>query len=512
MKTASGSAGAASRSHQDPAGAPPRRHTRRTLAVVPRAESGAERALGRTLLGLAVAAIAVALTTLLLYPLREVAPAVSLGVVYLLGVMLVASVSNVWLGVLTAVAGAAAYNFFHIPTTGRLTISEGENWVALGVFFLAAIFAAELAQRARRRAEEAEQRRREAVLAAEMAQLLLRGNDLGEALVAVGERVSEALGLSTASIELGNSEVGEHQRGFALRDGPRQLATLVVPRDAAEPTLRRLQDRVVPALEALLAAAVERDELLSDRVEAAALRRTDTLKTALLRAVSHDLRSPLTAIRAAAEPLRDGSLGTAAQAEMASVVIEEAVRLSRLIDNLLDLSRLEAGAAEPRPAPCDIAEVIHVAADDLRLAPSAFRLQIADDMPEVEADPVQLQRAFANLFENAHHHSGGHPVIVRASGLHDRVLVRVVDRGPGIPAAERQRVFEPFFRSDTDGTGHRGSGLGLAIVRGFVEGNGGRVWVESSPEHGTSFVLEFPLSRRPPSAPATGRVSSAIHA
>jgi two-component system, OmpR family, sensor histidine kinase KdpD len=269
----------------------------------------------------------------------------------------------------------------------------------------------------------------------------------------------------------------------------------VVPQGTAEPTLRRLQERVVPALEALLAAAVEREELLSDRVEAVALRRTDVLKTALLRAVSHDLRSPLTAIRAAAEPLRDGSLDQDERSEMSSVVIDEAVRLSRLIDKLLDLSRLEAGATAPRLTPCDVAEVIFAAIDELRPPLSAFRLQIADHMPEVEADPVQLQRAFANVFENAHHHSEGHPVIVRASALHDRVLVRVVDRGPGIPAAEQDRVFEPFFRSESDGSGHRGSGLGLAIARGFVEVNGGRIWLESSPGQGTSFVLEFPIDR-----------------
>ena len=462
----------------------------------------AETQIGRTAVGLAVGALAIALTTLLLYPLREVAPAVSLGVVYLLGVLLVASIWGVRLGVLTAVAGAAAFNFFHIPSTGRFTITDAENWVALAVFFLAAVFAAELAQRARQRAEEAERRRREADLAAEMARLLLRGNAVSDSLATVGQRISEALGLSSVSIKLGVREAGESQLGFPLNEGPRQLATLVVPLSTAEPTLRRLRERVVPALEALLAAAVEREELLSDRVEAVALRRTDVLKTALLRAVSHDLRSPLTAIRAAAEPLRDGSLDQEERSEMSSVVIEEAVRLSRLIDKLLDLSRLEAGATEPRLTPCDVAEVIHAAVDELRPPLSAFRLQIADDMPELEADPVQLQRAFANVFENAHHHSGGHPVIVRASALHDRVLVRVVDRGPGIPSAERERVFEPFFRSDSDGTGHRGSGLGLAIARGFVEANGGRVWLESSPGQGTSFVLEFPIDRSASTAPA----------
>lgn len=468
--------------------------------MVPK-ESGAESEIRRTVVGVVVAVTAIALTTLLVYPLREVAPAVSLGVVYLLAVLLVASIWGVWLGVLTALASAAAFNFFHIPSTGRFTITDAENWVALVVFFLAAIFTAELAQRARLRAEEAEQRRREADLAAEMAQLLLRGSALDDSLSTVGERVARALGLQSAVIELGVNQAGEGEVGFPLREGARQLGTLVVPSAMAESTLSRLEQRVVPALEALLAAAVERDELLGDRVEAAALRRTDVLKTALLRSVSHDLRSPLTAIRASAEPLRDGDLDQEGRGELASVVLEEAVRLSRLIDNLLDLSRLEAGAAEPRLTSCDLAEVIDDAIDELRVPASAFRLRIADDVPEIEADPVQLQRAFANLLENAYNHSGGHPVLVRASELHNRVLIRVVDRGPGIHTAERERVFEPFFRSDADRADHRGSGLGLAIVRGFVEGNGGRVWVESSPEHGTSFVLEFPLDA-PTSSPA----------
>jgi two-component system, OmpR family, sensor histidine kinase KdpD len=460
--------------------------------------SAAQGVIGRGAVGLVVAAFAIALATLLIYPLREVAPAVSLGVVYLLVVLLIASIWGMRVGVVTAVVAAAAFNFFHIPSTGRFTIAEAENWVALGVFFLAAVLAAELAQRARQRAEEAERRRREADLSAEMARLLLRGDAVSDSLATVAQRIAQALGLGSVSIELGVEEP-EDKLGLPLGDGPTQLATLIVPRDTAEPALRRLQERVVPSLEALLAAAVEREELLSDRVEAAALRRTDVLKTALLRAVSHDLRSPLTAIRAAAEPLRAGNLDPEERSEMASVVIEEAMRLSRLIDKLLDLSRLEAGATEPRFAACDIAEVIHAAVDELRPPIEPFRLQLADEMPEIEADPVQLQRALANVLENAHHHSVGLPVMVRASALHDRVAIRVVDRGPGIPSAERERVFEPFFRSNNDRTAHRGSGLGLAIARGFVEGNGGRIWVESTSGQGTTFVLEFPIEPSGPS-------------
>ena len=271
-----------------------------------------------------------------------------------------------------------------------------------------------------------------------------------------------------------------------------------------ETTLRRIQERIVPALEALLAAAIERDELLGNRVETAALRRSDVVKTALLRAVSHDLRSPLTAILTAIDPLSEGSLPDDERRELAAVIREEAQRLSRLIDNLLDLSKLEADAAEPRREAIDVGEVIGAAIDDLHLPADSFALQVSDGMPFINADAAQLERAFANLFENSARHANGQPVIVRAWALHNRILMRVVDRGPGIPPAQRERVFEPFYRSGTDRTGHRGSGLGLAIARGFVEANGGKVWVESLPGQGTSFVLEFPLEhvRQPAAEPA----------
>ena len=152
--------------------------------------------------GAVVAALAVAATTALVYPLAEVAPVVALGVVYLVAVLLVSSVWGGWLGAATALASALAFNFFHIPPTGRFTISEGENWVALGVFFIAALVASTLAERARVRTREAQERRQEADLAAEMARLLLRGTSLDEALPAVAQRLAHALELPSAAIEL----------------------------------------------------------------------------------------------------------------------------------------------------------------------------------------------------------------------------------------------------------------------------------------------------------------------
>jgi two-component system sensor histidine kinase KdpD len=454
--------------------------------------------------GVLIGLLAIAATTALVYPLKQIAPPLALGVVYLLAVLLVASLWGAWLGTATAVGSALAFNFFHIPPVHRFTIREGQNWVALAVFFVTAIVASELAKRARGRAEEADQRRREADLAAEMARLLLRSDNLHGALGDVSHRLAQTLGLSSAAIELRAVDAEERRLAFPLREGPSQIGTLLVPAGLPETTLRRIQERIVPALEALLAAAIERDELLGNRVETAALRRSDVVKTALLRAVSHDLRSPLTAILTAIDPLSEGTLPDDERRELASVIREEAQRLSRLIDNLLDLSKLEANAAEPRRAAIDVGEVIGAAIDDLHLPVEAFALQVSDGLPFINADAAQLERAFANLFENSARHSNGQPVIVRAWALHNRILMRIVDRGPGIPPAQRERVFEPFYRSGTDRTGHRGSGLGLAIARGFVEANGGKVWVESLPGQGTSFVLEFPLEhvRQPSAEPA----------
>ena len=247
----------------------------------------------------------------------------------------------------------------------------------------------------------------------------------------------------------------------------------------------------------MLGAALERDALQREVVETRALRRSDVLKTALLRAVSHDLRSPLTAILAAAEALGSTSLRADERGELvADIVGEAAQRLSRLVDNLLDLSRLEAAHAPSRASSgARSRRSCCAAVDDVALPPGTFALAIDPDLPLIRADAAQLERAFANLLENAARYSGGHPVSVRARAVGARILVRVVDRGPGIPPAEqRARSSSRSTARPAIADGHRGSGLGLAIVEGFVEANGGRVWVESLPGQGTTFVVELPVA------------------
>ena len=481
--------------------------------------------------GVLVAVGLVAFCTLLIYPLKQVTPVVSLGVVYMLAVLIVSITWGVWLGVGASLLSALAFNYFHLPPVGRLTISNGDNWVALIAFLVVAMLASSVAEVTRARAREAAERRREADLAAEMARLLLGGRRLSEDLPTAAARLSQVLELPSAAIELDAVEGDERRVAFPLRDGPRRLGTLLVPIDTSEATLRRLQERIVPALESLLGAALERESLLADVVETAALRRADVVKTALLRAVSHDLRSPLTAISAAADAVGSASLSGQERLEMAAIIQQEARRLSRLVDNLLDLSRLEAGAAEPHVVWSSVEEVLRAALADISPVEHDFSLSIDRDLPLVSVDPVQMERAFVNVLENARRHSGGHPVSVRARAVRslagapaaqairseedsstafdtglaplraptgapagDRLVVRVVDRGPGIPPAQLERVFEPFYRAGTPQGGHRGSGLGLAIARGFTESNGGRLHVESLPGQGATFVFELPLA------------------
>lgn len=183
---------------------------------------------------------------------------------------------------------------------------------------------------------------------------------------------------------------------------------------------------------------------------------------------------------------------------------EETTRLTGLIDDLLDLSRLEAGAAEPRREWIALDDVLRAAGEHAG-GPLSFALD--PELPLVRADAAQLERAFANVLQNAVRHSGGHPVSVRARAVGGRLVVRIVDRGPGIPTAQLDRVFEPFFSSGGERTGGaRGSGLGLAIARGFVEAGGGKLRAESLPGQGASFVCELPLEPVPaPRAEPTAR-------
>jgi two-component system sensor histidine kinase KdpD len=439
------------------------------------------------------AATSVGLATAAIFALDEVAPVMSLSVVYLVAVLVVSTYWGLALGVATSVASALAFNFFFLPPVRRLTISDSRDVVALLAFLTVALVASTMAETARARATEAEERRREADLGAEMARTLLGGPGLSESLAMVSRRLAEVLDARSITIELAEVPSDERRASIPLTDGEVRIGTLVLPADLPEHQQARVRRRVVPALESILAAALARERLQAEVVETAALRRSDDMKTAVLRSVSHDLRTPVTAMLAGIRALRSASVTGAERQEVESDIAAAASRLSVLIDKLLDLARLQAGTAAPRRTWCSVDEVLREAAEHSGGPDGELRLSIDAGLPLVRADAAQLERAFANLLENALRYGNGLPVSVRARAVGQRLMVRIVDRGPGIPRHEQERIFTPFYRGEGTARTVSGSGLGLAIAKGFVEANGGRISVESLPGQGTTFVIELPI-------------------
>jgi two-component system sensor histidine kinase KdpD len=438
------------------------------------------------------------LATLAIYPLSRVAPVVSLSVVYLPAVVVVSAFWGLWLGLATAIASAAAFNFFHLSPVGHFAIADGRNWVALAAFTVVAIATGLIGELARTRAEEADERRREADLAAQLAQILLGGARVDDALALAAQRLAVAIGVGAAAIELHEVTVGERQVAFSLGERGQRVGTLVLPATITPGQRAWVAERLVPPLESILAAALHRAQLQAEVVETAALRRSDEMKTAVLRSVSHDLRTPVTAILTAIAALDPGRATPDGVREVREVVTNAGTRLARLIEKLLDLTALESGTLAPRSDWYSIEEVLSEAIAGVESAAEVFQLSLDPDIPLLQGDPGQLERAFGNLLENAARYSEGKPVSVRARCIDARVRVRVVDQGPGISLREQERIFLPFYRSPDAGTLHQGSGLGLAIAQGFIEAGGGSIRVESLPGQGTSFVVDLPIGDAPP--------------
>jgi two-component system, OmpR family, sensor histidine kinase KdpD len=419
------------------------------------------------LVGVPAAAGAVAVVSALVEVLEPHVPVLSLGVLYVFAVLPVAVLWGTQLALAASVASMLAFNWFFLPPKHTFQLRDGANWLALAVYCVTAVVVGFLAARARRRSADAEQRRREASLLADAAADLLRGTPEERALEKAAEPLAAALGVEALRIVPGAHAPEAGERALPMRD----VATVLV--DSELDVDDAVAARVLPALGALFA-------VQADALEAEALRRSDTLKTALLRSVSHDLRSPLTAILAAAGALTNAelSLDDADRAELSNAIRQEAERLNRVVGDLLDLSRLEAGAAEPHLELWSADELVGQALD----GNARVQVELDDAAPPVRVDGAQVERALANLIGNALKFSPpDSPVFVRVEHGSTELRFHVLDHGPGIRDADRESLFRPF---------HSG-GLGLAIARGFAEVNGGAVWAQEDPTGG-HFVLALP--------------------
>jgi two-component system, OmpR family, sensor histidine kinase KdpD len=450
------------------------------------------------------ALVAITVASLAVAVLDGLTSAANLRVIYLLAVLFVAIRRDEATAIATAIGSVLALNFFFVEPRHQLRISHSEDVVALAVFLVAALVVGRLAAQARERAEQAESRERlarvrevEARLIARVASEVLAGASIEDRLSEMAAGSTDESGRPLIRVDL-RPVPAKADDEYAVRLSTAQRSGwLYVRRDSGWE--QDDAERLAAALARLLDVALERERLAVQSADAEAARRADVAKTAVLHAVSHDFRSPLTAITTAASGLREGELSERDREDLVNVVETESQRLARMVTDLLDLSKIQANAVDPRADWVDLRDVVGGAAAQVRAAglDHPVAIELPDDLPLVQADASQLERVFSNLIENAVRFSpDGVPVRVSGGTAGGRVTVRVTDRGRGIPAAKRSQVFEPFFRGRDSGGG---SGLGLAISRGFVEANHGRIQLSTS--DGTSFSVSFPVARQPaPSA------------
>jgi two-component system, OmpR family, sensor histidine kinase KdpD len=515
-------------------------------------------------MGYAVALVLVAIVTGVIGLIREFASVANISILYLLAVLLTALAFGSLAAVFASAASFVAFDFFFVKPTHHLTVASSDEWLALAVLLITGVITGELAAALRRRAQEAERRRREAVVLYDVVRLM-QTPDLREALMAVAQRLRDELELAAVIVDFGQdaplairAEAGDREAvliahlasaqpsqilsqpvasatdsdrspGRWIRVVPprvqmltqpsgherlnkipiylqgRQVGNLLLVRGPGSRPLSGADDRLLLAIANQLGLTSERVHLREVATEAEILQRTDNLKTALLNAVSHDLKTPLSSIIASAGSLlqEDVPWSDDERREFARGIEEDAEYLNRLVTNLLDLSRIESGALTPDKDWHDIAALI----DDVlgRLAPFTSGHNVFADVPEalapVALDYLEIGDVLSNLVENAVKHTPpGTEIRVVAREHGSDLRLEVDDRGAGIPPEELPRLFDPFYRVRKADGQPKGMGVGLAVAKGLVEAHGGRIWAENREGGGARFVFTLPLTAQPADA------------
>ncbi|MEJ1197576.1 MULTISPECIES: sensor histidine kinase KdpD [unclassified Streptomyces] len=417
----------------------------------------------------------------------------------------------------SAAVGSLLLNWFFTPPVNRITIADPRNILALAIFVGVALSVASVVDVAARRTHQAARLRAESEILSFLAGNVLRGETSLEALL---ERVRETFGMESAALLEREGDVAPWTCAGRAGAGP----PVERPEDAdvdmpvGDHMALALSGRVLPAEDRRVLAAfaaqaavvLDRRRLREEADRARALAEGNRIRTALLAAVSHDLRTPLAGIKAAVTSLRSDDVAWSEEdeAELLEGIEEGADRLDHLVGNLLDMSRLQTGTVTPLIREIDVDEVVPMALGGV--PEGSAELDIPETLPMVAVDAGLLERSMANLVENAVKYSpAGRTVLVAASVLADRVEVRVVDRGPGVPDEAKDRIFEPFQRYG-DAPRGAGVGLGLAVARGFAEAMGGTLNAEDTPGGGLTMVLTLRAAGSPgPATPHSARPYSA---
>jgi two-component system sensor histidine kinase KdpD len=448
---------------------------------------------GRRIAGFAAVLLGLpALTGLL-----RVIPPISLTndiLLFLAAVVAVALVGGLGPALLAAVAGSLMLNWYFTPPVGRFTIAETDNLLALAIFVVVAIAVSWVVDQAARKTRQAAEAGADAQTLATVAGSVLRGQ---RPLLALLERLRETFTLDAVTL-LEKGAVVAEVGGPACTDAAEADAEVKVDDDVVMllkgRPLQASDRRIVEAFAAQATLALRQERLAAEAATAKPLAEADRMRTALLAAVSHDLRTPLASAKAAVASLRsaDVTFDDQDRAELLATADESLDRLTRLVTNLLDMSRLQAGAIGVAAINVGAEEVVPRALDDLGAAGRCVTVLIPDDLPYVHADPGLLERIIVNLVANALRYSpAGKPPLVSASALRDTIEIRITDHGPGIPRDRWNDVFLPFQRLG-DRDNHTGVGLGLALSRGLTEAMGGTLTPEETPGGGLTMTLALP--------------------
>ncbi|HEY0538027.1 MAG TPA: DUF4118 domain-containing protein [Actinoallomurus sp.] len=465
---------------------------------------------GRRIAGFGSALVGLPLLTLLLVNLRGQLSLASEILLFLVAVVGVALAGGLYPALFAAIAGSLLLNYFFTPPMYEFTISEWENALALAAFVLVAVAVSVVVDLAARRTREAARAGADAEMISNLAGSVLRGESTPGDLL---ERLRVAFGLDSATLlerrpdapltpgrqadpdcwrivaTVGEEPCGSPDEGAAEIAVDDDLTLVLRGR-----TPSAADQRVLEAFAAQAGLALRQHRLTAEAEQARPLAAADRMRSALLAAVSHDLRSPLSSAKAAVESLRtaDVTWTEREREELLATADESLERLAQLVANLLDMSRLQAGLLGVSAELVAAEEIVPHAVDDLGPAGAGVHVRIPAGLPEVVADPALLERVLVNLIANAvRYGSAEQPVLVTASSHADRVELRVIDRGPGIPRADRDRVFLPFQRLG-DHDNDTGVGLGLALSRGLVETMGGTLEPDDTPGGGLTMIVTLP--------------------
>jgi two-component system sensor histidine kinase KdpD len=448
----------------------------------------------RALLGVLLAAAILPLLTALLVAVRPYLSLTDDLLLYLVAVVALAVIGGFWPAVLAAASASLLLNWYFTPPLHTFTIDKPDNLLALLLFVTVAVAVSSVVHLAAVRAGQAARSREEARLLLALAQTVLGGADTPAAILdhlvqTLGGRAELQENVSGRWVPIAAS--GSAAAGAAVtRVGVRSDLALEV---SGQPS--PIAPGLLAGFAAQTAAALDRERLRTQAAQAEALAEGNRMRTALLAAVSHDLRTPLASIKASVSSLRQTDVAwTESDKEALLATIEQnADRLDGLIGNLLDMSRLHTGSLQPFLRPITIDEVAPIALRGLD-APASLRLEVPDGMPLVLADPGLLERVLANLFSNALHHSPpAQPPVLQARRVDGTVVLEVIDHGPGVPDQLKTQIFEPFRRFDSRKVG---VGLGLAVAKGFTEAMGGGIVAADTPGGGLTVRITLPVASR----------------